>query len=74
MAATFTQLPTVVAERPGFARRAGRAIVHDPLAMFGLVIIAIVAIAALLGPWIAPAPGDGAGVIDVSQRMLPPSR
>jgi ABC-type dipeptide/oligopeptide/nickel transport system permease subunit len=73
MAATFSQLPAVVAERPGFARRAGRAIAHDPLALFGLIIIAIVAVAALLGPWLAPMPGDGAGVIDVSQRMLPPS-
>lgn len=74
MAATFTQLPTVVAERPGFVRRAGRAIVHDPLALFGVVVIAIVAIAALLGPWLAPSPGDGAGVINVDQRLLPPSR
>jgi peptide/nickel transport system permease protein len=73
MAATFTQLPTVVAERPGFARRASRAIAHDPLALFGLLIIAVVAIAALLGPWVAPAPGAGAGIIDVDQRMLPPS-
>jgi peptide/nickel transport system permease protein len=73
MAATFTQLPVAVAERPGFARRASRAIAHDPLALFGVAIIAIVAVAALIGPWISPAPGDGAGIIDVQQRMLPPS-
>jgi peptide/nickel transport system permease protein len=74
MAATFTQLPSVVSERPGFARRAGRAIAHDPLALIGLVIIAIVTMAALLGPWLAPDPGTGAGVIDVDNRMLAPSR
>jgi peptide/nickel transport system permease protein len=74
MAATFTQMPSVVSERPGFGRRAARAIVHDPLALFGLVIIVIVAIAALFGPWLAPDPGTGAGVIDVDRRMMAPSR
>lgn len=73
MAATFNQMPTVISERPGFARRASRAILHDPLALFGVVIISIVALAAILGPLLAPAPGSGAGVIDVDQRMLPPS-
>jgi peptide/nickel transport system permease protein len=74
MAATFTQMPSVVSERPGFGRRAARAIAHDPLALFGLVIIVIVAVAAVLGPWLAPDPGSGAGVIDVDRRMLAPSR
>ncbi len=74
MAATFTQMPSVVSERPGFGLRAARAIVHDPLALFGLVIIVIVAIAALFGPWLAPDPGTGAGVIDVDRRMMAPSR
>ena len=74
MAATFNQMPSVISERPGFGRRAVRAIAHDPLALLGVVIIAIVALAAILGPWLAPAPGDGAGVINVADRMLPPSR
>ena len=74
MAATFTQMPAQISERPGFMRRAMRAILADPLALFGLIIIIIVIIAAVLGPWLAPRPGDGAGVIDVDQRMLPPSR
>ena len=74
MAATFSQMPAQVSERPGFVRRAGRAIVADPLALFGLVVIVIVLIAALIGPWLAPSPGSGAGIINVDERMLPPSR
>jgi peptide/nickel transport system permease protein len=73
MAATFTQLPTQVSERPGFMRRAARAIAADPLALFGLVVIAIVLTMAILGPWLAPTPGDGAGVVNVDERMQPPS-
>ena len=73
MAATYSQLPTQIAERPGFGRRAARAVLADPLALFGLVIIVIVLTMAVFGPWLAPRPGDGAGVVDVSQRMLPPS-
>jgi peptide/nickel transport system permease protein len=73
MAATFTQLPAQVSERPGLARRAAHAVVADPLALFGLVVIGIVLAMALIGPWLAPSPGDGAGVVNVSQRMLPPS-
>jgi peptide/nickel transport system permease protein len=73
MAATYNQLPSVISERPGFARRAARAIAHDWLALFGLVIIAVVVVAALIGPLLAPSPGDGAGVINVDERMLPPS-
>jgi peptide/nickel transport system permease protein len=74
MAATYAQIPTQVSERPGFVRRAARAIVADPLALLGLGIIVIVLVAAVFGPWLAPAPGDGAGVIDTAQRMQSPSR
>jgi len=73
MAATYSQLPAQITERPGFGRRAARAVLADPLALFGLVIIGIVLTMAVFGPWLAPRPGDGAGVVDVSQRMLPPS-
>jgi peptide/nickel transport system permease protein len=74
MAATYTQLPAVISERPGFLRRAIRATAHDPLALLGVAVIMVVVVAAILGPWLAPEPGDGAGVIDTGQRMLPPSR
>jgi peptide/nickel transport system permease protein len=73
MAATFNQIPAQVSERPGFGRRALRAIRSDALALFGLVVIGIVLVMAVLGPWLAPSPGDGAGVINVDDRMLPPS-
>ncbi len=74
MAATYTQLPTVVAERPGFWRRAGRAILHDPLAMFGLIVITLLVIAAIFGPWLAPDPGPGSGTINVEARLQAPSQ
>jgi len=74
MAATFTQLPQTVAERPGFAKRAARAIRKDWLALFGLIVILIVLICAVLGPWLAPEPGPGSGVINVDERMQAPSR
>jgi peptide/nickel transport system permease protein len=74
MAATYTQLPTAVDERPGLLRRAVRAIRRDWLALFGLVVIAIVLVCAVLGPWLAPDPGPGAGTIDMDARLLPPSR
>jgi peptide/nickel transport system permease protein len=73
MAATYTQLPTQLSERPGFGRRALRAVVSDWLALFGLVVIGLLLLMALFGPWLAPSPGEGAGVVDVQQRMLPPS-
>ena len=74
MAATFTQLPQTVAERPGFAKRAARAIRKDWLALFGLIVILMVLICAVLGPWLAPEPGPGSGVINVDERMQAPSR
>ena len=73
MAATYTQLPTTVVERPGFARRAARAIRKDWLALFGLIVIVIVLILAVFGPWIAPEPGNGYGEINVEERMQAPS-
>ena len=73
MAASYTQLPTTIAERPGFMRRAARAIRRDWLALFGLVVIAIVVLFALLGPWLAPIPGEGSGVVNMDDRLLPPS-
>lgn len=73
MAATYTQVSAVVGERPGFARRAIRAIRRDWLALFGLVVIAVVLVCSVLGPWLAPAPGPGTGVVNVQDRLLPPS-
>ena len=73
MAATYTQLPATVSERPGFSRRAVAAIRKDWLALFGLIVIGIVLLMAILGPWLAPKPGDGSGLIDVAARMQAPS-
>ncbi|MFN8623690.1 MAG: ABC transporter permease [Chloroflexota bacterium] len=70
--ATVVVVPKTAARRlvPGRVR----AILRDPLAVLGLVVITLLVILALFGPWIAPYPGrDNAGQIDVSQAYLPPS-
>jgi peptide/nickel transport system permease protein len=73
MAATYTQVPATGGERPGFASRAAYAIRRDWLALFGLVVIAVVLVCAVLGPWLAPTPGPGSGVVNMQDRLLPPS-
>ena len=54
-------------------RRIRHLLLSDPLALVALLIIALFVILAAFGPMIAPIPGNGAGVIDVQARMLPPS-
>ncbi|MEU8802683.1 dipeptide/oligopeptide/nickel ABC transporter permease/ATP-binding protein [Spirillospora sp. NPDC048819] len=49
------------------------ALVRDRLALFGLVVIALLVLAALLAPWLAPYPAQGAGAADVAARNLAPS-
>ncbi len=73
MAATYTQVPATGGERPGFASRAANAIRRDWLALFGLIVIAVVLVCAVLGPWLAPTPGPGSGVVNMQDRLLPPS-
>ena len=73
MAASFSQLPANVSERPGFLLRASRAIRRDLLALFGLVVIVLVLVLAVFGPWLAPEPGTGSGVVGVGARMQAPS-
>jgi len=47
---------------------------RDPLALFGVIVIALFVIVAIVGPWIAPYPEQGFGKTSVASRMLPPSR
>ena len=54
-------------------RYAVRVILRDPLALFSLLIIAILIILALFGPWLAPYPRQGEGKTNVPDRFLPPS-
>jgi len=49
-------------------------ILRDPLALFSVLIIALLVFLALFGPWIAPYPEQGKGRTDVPNRFLPPSR
>lgn len=54
-------------------RYAVRVILRDPLALFSVLIIAILIILALFGPWLAPYPRQGEGKTNVPDRFLPPS-
>ena len=54
-------------------RYAVRVILRDPLALFSLLIIAILIVLALFGPWLAPYPRQGEGKTNVPDRFLPPS-
>jgi peptide/nickel transport system permease protein len=65
--------PGIVAPRAGIMRRFRRALLADPLALAGVMVIALLVILAVFGPWIAPYAGQGEGQSDVAARMLGPS-
>ena len=46
---------------------------RDPLALFGVAWISLMIVMALLGPYIAPYPEQGAGRTNVSERLVAPS-
>ena len=50
-----------------------RVILRDPLAVFGVLIIILLIVLALFGPWIAPYPEQGKGRTNVPDRFQPPS-
>lgn len=54
-------------------RYAARVILRDPLALFSLLVILLLLILALFGPWLAPYPEQGEGRTNVPDRFLPPS-
>jgi peptide/nickel transport system permease protein len=70
-------MATVVFVPPTAARRVPRqlrALLRDRLGAVGLLLIALLILFAVLGPWIAPYPGrDGTGAIDVPSAYLSPS-
>lgn len=70
-------MATVVVVPPTAVRRVPRrlrALLRDRLGAVGLLLIALLVLLALLGPWIAPYPGrDGTGAIDVPSAYLSPS-
>ncbi len=65
--------PTAMVPRAGLWRRFRRALRRDPLAMFGVAVITLLVVFAVLGPWIAPYPDQGEGASNVPERMLAPS-
>jgi peptide/nickel transport system permease protein len=68
---TRAGLPTRVAHRR--LRYAVRAILRDPLSVFSLLVITVLIVLALFGPWIAPYPDQGRGRVNVPERLQPPS-
>lgn len=60
------------AAAPTRARQMFAALTRDKLALFGMVLIGLLIVAAVAGPWLAPYPDQGAGVADVARRNLAP--
>jgi peptide/nickel transport system permease protein len=50
-----------------------RALRRDRLALISLVIILIFVVAAILAPWLAPYPDQGAGKANLGEKLDPPS-
>jgi peptide/nickel transport system permease protein len=50
-----------------------RVILRDPLAFFSVLVIILLIVLALFGPWIAPYPEQGKGRTNVPERFDPPS-
>lgn len=65
--------PAAMMPRAGLWRRFRRALRRDPLALFGVTVITVLVVFAVLGPWIAPYPEQGEGASNVPERMLAPS-
>lgn len=65
--------PAVITPRAGLVRRFRRAVLSDPLALTGVVVIGLLLVLSVFGPWIAPFPEQGEGQSNVPARMLAPS-
>jgi peptide/nickel transport system permease protein len=63
---------TATAPRRTPLRGLGEIVRGDVLAATGAVILALVVLAALLAPWIAPYPGDGTDDVHPAEALLPP--
>lgn len=50
-----------------------RVISRDPLAVFSVIIIVLLIILAIFGPWLAPYPDQGLGRTNVPERLQAPS-
>lgn len=65
--------PAVITPRAGLVRRFRRAVLSDPLALAGVIVIGLLLVLSVFGPWIAPFPEQGEGQSNVPARMLAPS-
>jgi peptide/nickel transport system permease protein len=57
---------------PARTRQVLRAVTRDRLALIGAFLVALLILAAVFGPWLAPNPEQGAGLADVAHRNLAP--
>ena len=72
MTAVLEATTVTEAVAPTRPRQLLRALLRDRLALLGLVLMALLVITALLAPWLAPYPEQGAGVANVAERTLSP--
>ncbi|HEX5596646.1 MAG TPA: ABC transporter permease [Micromonosporaceae bacterium] len=68
-----TTQAVVEAAPPTRSRQLLAALVRDRLALLGLILVALLVLAAIFAPWLAPYPEQGAGVAEVGDRNLAPS-
>ncbi len=54
-------------------RRAIRRFRQSPLSMVGLVIILLLLVVAVIGPFFVPYPEDASGAVHITQRLKPPT-
>ncbi len=59
--------------RPGSAARIRGILARDPLALMSLIVIGVLVLLAVAGPFLAPYPEQGAGASSIADRMQPPS-
>jgi peptide/nickel transport system permease protein len=64
---------TFLATRRSSIGRIRRMVTSDPLALLGVALISLFVFLAIFGPYVAPSPGSGAGVIDVANAYKSPS-
>jgi peptide/nickel transport system permease protein len=62
-----------VAVRPTRLNRLSKLVRADVLAAIGTVVLAVIVLAALFAPWLAPYPQDGTTATHATESLLPPS-
>lgn len=66
-------VPAALPSEPSLLHRLRRAVLGDPLALAGVLVIVVLAVCAILGRAVAPFPDQGEGASNIAARMLAPS-